>query len=130
MLKRVNHIGIAVKDMDQAMKFWRLVFGVETPAPLIEKDVKICMIRVGEVFVELLAPIGSEGVMAKHIEKHGEGMHHICYEVENIYAAVEELESKNVALISREPREGVEGKIVFLHPKATNGVLTEILQVP
>jgi len=129
MLKRVNHIGIAVKDLDQAMEFWRRTFGVDTPAPVVEKDMKICMMKLGDVLVELIAPIGTEGVMAKHIEKRGEGLHHICYEVENIYKAVEELEAQGISLVNREPREGAEGKIVFLHPKATNGVLTEIVQV-
>jgi methylmalonyl-CoA/ethylmalonyl-CoA epimerase len=129
MLKRVNHIGIAVRNMDEAREFWQKKFGVESPPPITERDMQICMMKLGDVLVELIAPIGNEGIMAKFLQKHGEGFHHICYEVENIYSAVEELEAKGVELVSREPREGAEGKIVFLHPKGTQGVLTEIVQV-
>ncbi len=129
MLKRVNHIGIAVKNMDEAREFWRKKFGVESPPPVTERDMQICMIKLGDVLVELIAPVGNEGIMAKFLQKNGEGFHHICYEVDNIFSAVEELEAKGVQLVSREPREGAEGKIVFLHPKGTQGVLTEIVQV-
>lgn len=129
MLKRVNHIGIAVKDMDEAREFWNKNFGVETPPPITERDMQVCMIKLSDVLVELLAPIGKEGVMAKFLEKRGEGIHHICYEVEDIYSAVKELNTKGIELVDKEPREGAEGKIVFLHPKATHGVLTEIVQV-
>lgn len=129
MLKRVNHIGIAVRDMEAAREYWNKIFGVETPPPIIEGDMQICMMKLGDVLLELLAPIGEEGIMAKFLEKRGEGIHHICYEVEDIYAASEELEAKGIGLVNREPREGAEGKIVFLHPKSTHGVLTEIVQV-
>ena len=129
MLKRVNHIGIAVKNMDEAREFWRKKFGVESPPPVTERDMQICMMKLGDVLVELIAPVGNEGIMAKFLQKNGEGFHHICYEVDNIFSAVEELEAKGVQLVSREPREGAEGKIVFLHPKGTQGVLTEIVQV-
>ena len=129
MLNRVNHIGIAVKDMDQARAFWSKIFGVESPPPVTERDMQICMMKLGDVLIELIAPIGKEGIMAKFLEKHGEGFHHICYEVENIYSTVEELVTKSIEIVDKEPREGAEGKIVFLHPKATQGVLTEIVQV-
>jgi methylmalonyl-CoA epimerase len=129
MLKRVNHIGIAVKDMNQAREFWNKIFGVETPPPITERDMQICMMKLGDVLVELIAPIGKEGVVAKFLEKRGEGFHHICYEVENVYSAMKELAAKGLEIVDKEPREGAEGKIVFLHPKGTQGVLTEIVQV-
>jgi methylmalonyl-CoA/ethylmalonyl-CoA epimerase len=129
MLKRVNHIGIAVKNMGEAREFWRKKFGVESPPPVTERDMQICMIKMGDVLVELIAPIGNEGIMAKFLQKHGEGFHHICYEVDNIYTAVKELADRGVEIVDKEPREGAEGKIVFLHPKGTQGVLTEIVQV-
>jgi methylmalonyl-CoA epimerase len=129
MLKRVNHIGIAVKDMDQAREFWNRIFGVETPPPITERDMQICMMKLGDVLVELIAPTGNEGVVAKFLEKRGEGFHHICYEVENVYSAMKELAAKGMEIVDKEPREGAEGKIVFLHPKGTQGVLTEIVQV-
>jgi len=128
MFKKVNHIGIAVKNMDEAREFWNKMYGVETPPATTERDMQVCMIKLGDVLIELLAPVG-EGVMSKFIEKRGEGVHHICYEVENIYLAIKELAAKGMDLVDKEPREGVEGKIAFLHPKATHGVLTEICQV-
>lgn len=128
MLKKVNHIGVAVKNMDEARTFWNKMFGVETPSPMTEKDMQVCMIKLGDVLIELLAPVG-EGVMSKFIEKRGEGIHHICYEVENVRDAIKDLMAKGMQMIDKEPREGAEGQIAFLHPKATHGVLTEIVQV-
>ena len=129
MLKRVNHIGIAVRNMDEAREFWHKKFGVESPPPITEGDMQICMMKLGDVLVELIAPIGNKGIMAKFLEKRGEGFHHICYEVENVYSAMKELAANGVEIVDKEPREGAEGKIVFLHPKGTQGVLTEIVQV-
>ncbi len=129
MLRRVNHIGIAVRNMDEAREFWHKKFGVEAPPPITEGDMQICMMKLGDVLVELIAPIGNQGIVAKFLEKRGEGFHHICYEVENVYSAMKELAAKGVEIVDKEPREGAEGKIVFLHPKGTQGVLTEIVQV-
>jgi len=128
MFKKVNHIGIAVKNMDEAREFWNKMFGVETPPPMIEKDMQVCMIKLGDVLIELLAPVG-EGVMSKFIEKRGEGIHHICYEVEDVRSAIKDLLAKGMEMVDKEPREGAEGQIAFLHPRATHGVLTEIVQV-
>jgi len=129
MLQRVNHIGIAVRNMDEAREFWHKKFGVEAPPPITEGDMQICMMKLGDVLVELIAPIGNKGIMAKFLEKRGEGFHHICYEVENVYSAMKELAANGLEIVDKEPREGAEGKIVFLHPKGTQGVLTEIVQV-
>ncbi len=129
MFKGVNHIGIGVRDIEQATKLWTEVFGVEAEPPVTEGDMKIIMLHVGSVLVELIAPIGDKGVMAKFLEKRGEGIHHVCFEVDNVHSAMEELAAKGVELIDKEPREGAEGKIAFLHPKSTYGVLTEIVQV-
>jgi len=129
MFKRINHIGIGVRDIEQATKLWTEVFGVEAKPPVTEVDMKIVMLPLGDVLVELIAPIGDKGVMAKFLEKRGEGIHHVCFEVDNIYSAMEELAAKGIEVVDKEPREGAEGKIAFLHPKSTYGVLTEIVQV-
>lgn len=129
MFKRINHIGIGVRDIEQATKLWTEVFGVEAKPPVTEVDMKIVMLPLGDVLVELVAPIGDKGVMAKFLEKRGEGIHHVCFEVDNIYSAIEELAAKGIEVVDKEPREGAEGKIAFLHPKSTYGVLTEIVQV-
>ena len=129
MFKKVNHIGIGVKDLEKATKLWTEAFGVKANPPVEEGDMRIVMLRLGDLLVELIAPAGETGVMAKFLEKRGEGIHHICYEVDNIRSAMDELASKGIELVDKEPREGVEGLIAFLHPKSTNGALTEIVQV-
>ena len=129
MFKRINHVAIGVRDVEQATKLWTEVFGVKAEPPVTEGDMRVSMLHVGDVLVELIAPVGDEGVMAKFLEKRGQGIHHVCFEVDNIYSAMEELAAKGMELIDKEPREGAEGKIAFLHPKSTYGVLTEIVQV-
>lgn len=129
MLKKLNHIGICVKNVEQAAKLWTEVFGAQAKPPITEGDMKIVMIPLGDILVELIAPVGDRGMMARFLEKRGEGLHHLCFEVENIYSAMKELAAEGMELIDKEPREGAEGKIAFLHPKSTHGVLTEIVQV-
>jgi len=129
VFKKLNHIGIGVRDVEQAAKLWTEVFGAKAKSPVTERDIKVVMIPIGDILVELIAPIGDQGVMAKFLEKRGEGIHHLCFEVDDIYSAMKELTAKGMELIDKEPREGAEGKIAFLHPKSTYGVLTEIVQV-
>ncbi len=129
MFKRVNHIGIGVRDVEQTAKLWTVVFGAKAEPPVTEGDMRIIMLQVGDILVELIAPIGNKGVMANFLEKRGEGIHHVCFEVDNIYSAMKELTAKGMELIDKEPREGAEGKVAFLHPKSTYGVLTEIVQI-
>lgn len=129
MFKKVNHIGIGVKDIEKVTKLWTDVFGVEARPMVTEGDMKVVMLPLGDLLIELLAPVADQGVMAKFLEKRGEGLHHVCFEVENIEEAMKELASKGMELIDKAPREGAEGLIAFLHPKSTNGVLTEIVQV-
>jgi methylmalonyl-CoA/ethylmalonyl-CoA epimerase len=129
VFKKINHIGIGVRDIDQATKLWTEVFGVKARPPVTEVDMKVVMLPLGDVMIELLAPVGDQSVMGKFLEKRGEGLHHICFEVDDINSAMEELTAKGLTLIDKEPREGGEGKIAFLHPKSTHGVLTEIVQV-
>lgn len=129
MFKRVNHIGIGVRDIKQATRLWTEVFGVKAKPPVTEGDMKIVTLPLGDIFIELMAPVGDKGVIAKFLKKRGEGIHHICFEVDNIYSAIEELASKGIEVIDKEPREGAGGKIAFLHPKSTYGVLTELVQI-
>jgi methylmalonyl-CoA epimerase len=129
MFKKLNHIGIGVRDVEQAAKLWTEVFGVKAKPPVTEGDMRVVMLQLGDIMVELLAPFGDQGVMARFLEKRGEGLHHVCFEVDDIYAAMKELAAKGIELVNKEPREGAEGKSTFLHPKSTHGVLTEIVQV-
>lgn len=129
MFKKLNHIGIGVKNVEQATKLWTEVFGIKAKPPVTEGDMKVVMLQLGDIMVELLAPIGDQGVMARFLEKRGEGLHHVCFEVDDIYSAMKELAAQGIELVDKEPREGAEGKIAFIHPKSTHGVLTEIVQV-
>lgn len=129
MIKQISHIGIAVKDLEEARNFYRSVFGVESSSPIIggEGDIKISLVDTGQAKIELLQPIGDQGVIAKFLEKRGEGIHHICYEVDDINSEVEALKAKGIEVIGS-PRPGAEGLSVFLHPKTTHGVLVELVE--
>ncbi len=128
MIKQISHLGMAVKDLEEAREFYRSVFGLESSNPIIVGDgtIKVSMVEVGNAVIELLQPIGKEGVMAKFLEKRGEGFHHICYEVDNINAEIASLKSKGIDVLG-EPRPGTEGMSVFLHPRGTHGVLVELV---
>lgn len=129
MIKKISHIGVAVKDLEQAMDFHRSVLGLETSDPITSPDglMKGSLVEVGDALIELLQPVGDEGVMAKFLQKRGEGFHHICYEVEDINAAVDALKGRGIQVLG-EPKQGIEGITVFLHPKQTNGVLVEFVE--
>lgn len=129
MIKQISHLGIAVKDLETAREFYRSVFKLESSNPILGGDgtIKVSLVQVGGAVIELLQPIGNEGVMAKFLEKHGEGIHHICYEVENINAVIDSVKTNGIQVLG-EPQMGAEGISVFLHPRNTFGVLTEFVE--
>ncbi len=129
MIKQINHLGIAVKDLEKAREFYRSIFGLESSEPILGGDgtIKVSMVEVGGVLIELLQPVGNEGVMAKFLEKHGEGFHHICYEVEDINAKIASLKAAGIEVLG-EVKPGAEGMIIFLHPRGTHGVLVELVE--
>jgi len=131
MIKKINHIGIAVENIDEALRLYRDVLGlkVENIEVVAEQKVRTAIIPVGESKIELLESTDPEGTIAKYIEKRGEGVHHLAFEVSNIQEALAILASKEVPLIDKEPRKGVEDtKIAFLHPKGTRRVLLELVE--
>jgi methylmalonyl-CoA/ethylmalonyl-CoA epimerase len=127
----IDHIGIAVKSIEEAGKFYAdalglKVQGVETVA---DQKVKVAFLPITDSELELLESLEPDGPVAKFIDSKGEGSQHIAFRVENIQAALEELKEKGIRLIDRTPRKGAGGaKIAFLHPKETHGVLVEICQ--
>lgn len=129
MIKGISHLGVAVKDLEESREFYRSVFGLESSDPIIGGDgtIKVSMVHTGDTVIELLQPIGKEGVMAKFLEKRGEGFHHICYEVDDINAEIEALRSKGLEVLG-EPRPGAEGMAAFLHPRDTHGILVEFVE--
>jgi methylmalonyl-CoA epimerase len=131
MLKGVNHIGIAVKSLTEARKSYCDGLG-GTPDTELHRtaDMVALMVEVGETKLELIEPIGPAGTIARFIESRGEGIHHICVEVDDIARAMKDLADKGMRLIDKEPRQGIEGMVAFVHPKSMNGVLVELVERP
>ena len=130
MIKKINHIGIAVHSIEETIKLYTDVLGLKVQGVEVVADqkVKTAVIPVGESKIELLESTDPEGVIAKYIEKRGEGLHHLALEVSNINDALETLAKQGVALIDEKPRNGVENtRIAFLHPKGTK-VLIELVE--
>jgi methylmalonyl-CoA epimerase len=130
MVKGVGHIGILVRNLDETLQLYQDLFGakpgeVETVA---EQGVKTVLVDVGGTTkLEFLEPL-PESNMAKALEKRGEGLHHICLEVDNVDQSLDSLASKGVELIDKKARRGLEGMIAFVHPKSLKGVLIELCQ--
>ncbi len=127
----IEHIGIAVSNLEESIKFYENVLGLKCYAIEEVKDqkVKTAFFMVGQTKVELLESTDPEGPIGKFIEKRGEGVHHIAYAVEGLENALVHMESKGIRLIDQQPRKGAEGlHIAFLHPKSTGGVLTELCE--
>jgi len=128
-LTHIEHIGIAVKNLDESIKFYENIFGLKCYAVEEVKDqkVKTAFFQVGETKIELLESTETDGPISKFIEKKGEGIHHIAFKTKDINSSLKELEEKNISLIDEHPRKGAEGlNIAFLHPKAAKGVLIEL----
>jgi methylmalonyl-CoA/ethylmalonyl-CoA epimerase len=124
----IEHIGIAVKNLEESISFYENVLGLKCYAIEEVKDqkVKTAFFMVGQTKIELLESTDPEGPIGKFIEKKGEGLHHLAFAMEDVGKALSEAESKDVRLIDKVPRKGAEGlSIGFLHPKSTNGVLME-----
>lgn len=131
MTQKINHIGIAVRSIEASLPFYRDALGMpfEGTEEVAEQKVRVAFLGVGESRIELLEPTSDDSPVAKFLEKNGEGIHHIAYEVEDLQAALEGLREKGVRLIDEVPRRGAHGTLIaFLHPKGTGGVLTELCQ--
>lgn len=127
----IEHIGIAVKNLEESIKYYEDVLGLEcyNIEEVKDQKVKTAFFKVGEVKIELLESTDPEGPIGKYVEKKGEGIHHIAFAVENIEDKLKHAEEKGIRLIDAEPRKGAEGlDIAFLHPKSTFGVLTELCE--
>ena len=130
-ISHIEHIGIAVKKLEDAIPYYENVLGLKCYAIEEVKDqkVKTAFFMVGKTKIELLESTDPEGPIGKFIEKRGEGIHHMAYAVKGIENAISEIESKGVQMIDKAPRKGAEGlHIAFLHPKSSCGVLTEICE--
>lgn len=132
-VSHIEHIGIAVKDLKTAIPYYESILGLKcyNIEEVADQKVRTAFFMVGETKIELLEPMNEESTIAKFIENKGEGVHHLAFCVDDIAESLSEVESKGVRLIDKEPRNGAEGlQIAFLHPKSTQGVLTELCQNP
>jgi len=128
---KINHLGIATKGIDDALKFWSDSLGLKNVHTEVIEDqkVRVAMLPVGESRIELLEPISDDSPISKFLEKRGGGIHHVAVEVDDIEAALAKLRSQGARLIDEEPRIGAEGCLVaFVHPSASGGVLLELVQ--
>ena len=127
--KVVDHIGIAVHSIDDALSFWQNTLGIECTGveEVAEQRVKTAFLPVGDTEIELLEATSEDSPVAKFIEKKGEGIHHLALRVDDLEAALAELKEKGIRLIDETPRYGAGGaRIAFVHPKATGGILLEL----
>ena len=130
---KINHLGIATKGIDEALKFWSDGLGLENVHTEVVEDqkVRVAMLPIGESRIELLEPTSDDSPISKFLEKRGGGIHHIAVEVEDIEASINTLKAKGMRLIDEKPRTGAEGCLVaFVHPSSANGVLLELVQSP
>jgi methylmalonyl-CoA/ethylmalonyl-CoA epimerase len=128
---KINHLGIATKSIDEALKFWEDALGLEHVhiETVEDQKVRVGMLPLGESRIELLEPTTDDSPISKFLEKRGPGIHHIAVEVEDIEASLNALKAKGMRLIDQKPRIGAEGCLVaFVHPSSTNGVLLELVQ--
>lgn len=131
MFNRIDHIGVAVEDIEQALSLYRDAFGMDVAHREIveEQGVEAVLLDVGENHIELLAPLGPDTPVGKFLAKRGPGLHHVAYQVADIDSVLEELKAAGLPLIDEHPRIGIRGsRVAFLHPKGTDAVLTEIVE--
>ena len=129
MIHKIAHIGVAVKNVEEVEKLYTEVLGIPSTGREVYPDNKVVFIPLGDTAIELLQSVKPDGAIARHIEKRGEGIHHIALEVDNIEKALEELKARGLVLIDQKPRRGAHNaKISFLHPKNTYGVLLELVE--
>jgi methylmalonyl-CoA/ethylmalonyl-CoA epimerase len=130
-MKNIEHIGIAVKDLDEANEVYAKLFGKPSyKTEVVESEsVKTSFFKVGNQKIELLEGLHEESIITKYIEKKGEGVHHIAFEVDNINQEIERLKQEGFVVLSDTPKQGADNKlVVFLHPKSAHGVLIELCQ--
>ena len=132
-LTHIEHIGIAVMNLDESIKFYEEILGLKCYAieEVNDQKVKTAFFQIGQTKIELLESTDPEGPIGKFIEKRGEGIHHIAFAAKGLQSSLEELKGKGIKLIDEQSRKGAEGlNIAFLHPKSKFGVLTELCEKP
>lgn len=133
MLGKIEHVAVAVADLDAAITLYRDVWGLEVEGRerVEDQGVEEAMVKIGDSYIQLLGATGPDTTVGKFLERRGEGLHHIAYEVDDLVGALAELRSQGVRLIDEAPRKGGRGHMVaFVHPKGNRGLLVELIQKP
>ena len=130
MLRKIHHVGIVVRNLEEALGFYRDTLGlpVHKTAVVEDQGVKAALLTIGNSEIELLEPINANGGVAKFLERRGEGLHHICFETDDVAAELAATKARGIEVIDQVPRKGLAGMICFLHPRANHGVLIEYAQ--
>ena len=131
MLNKIDHVGVAVRSLEDVKAMYKNIFGLEPvfEEEVAEQKVRVAGFRVGESNIEYLEPTAPDSPIAKYLDKRGEGMHHIAYGVDDIKSVLEAMKENGLRLIDKEPKVGAEGKLIaFVHPKSLNGMLVELSQ--
>jgi methylmalonyl-CoA/ethylmalonyl-CoA epimerase len=129
---KLNHLAIVVENIEDALPFWRDALGLPMGEiqNVPQEEVKVAFLNSGESHVELVQPTSAESGIGKYLAKKGQGMHHVCFEVDDIGAALAQMKAKGIELINEEARERDGRKYAFIHPKSTGGVLVELYELP
>lgn len=132
MLKRIHHIGVVVPSLEEGLRFWRDTLGLQfTKGATIEaQGVRAALLKAGQSEIELLEPLSPDNGVGKFLARRGGGLHHLCFETDDVAHELEDARNKGLPLIDQKPRQGLAGTICFLHPKAARGVLVEYAQPP
>jgi methylmalonyl-CoA epimerase len=132
VIKKIDHLAIVVHNIEEALQIYEGALGLELTdvEEVPEQAVRIAFLPVGDSEIELVEPLTADSGTAKFLDKRGEGLHHICLEVDDIEAALRDLAAKGIRLIDKQPRQGAHGRVAFLHPKGTHGVLVELIEKP
>ena len=130
MLKKIHHVGVVVPNLEESLRFWRDTLGLHftKSATIEEQGVRAAMLKVGDSEIELLEPLSPDNGVGKFLARRGGGMHHVCFESDDVERELDAARAKGIQLIDQKPRHGLAGMICFLHPKATRGVLVEYAQ--
>ncbi len=128
MIKRLNHISVAVESIDDALTFYRDVLGLEVveTVKLEDRQLKVAFVKVGDTELELLEPTSEDNTVTRFLERRGPGLHHICLEVDDIEAAMDELSARGAEFVDPEPKRGAVGRVAFILPEVGRGVLVEL----
>ena len=130
MIKRLHHIGVAVKNLDEALAAYDGLLGLKPSRieTMPDQGVKAALIAIGDTEIELMEAVDANSAVAKFLDRRGEGLHHICLEVDDVDQELRSLAAKGVELVDQQGRPGLAGKVGFLHPRAAKGVLIELVQ--